>query len=103
MGDGAELAERDAVAAKLPKPSGMARPEMVLPPLTTKAAPENIVSVASVATNGRMPTRLTSTPLKAPPSEADEERDRDRGPDRIAERRRAVPRRCRQGSPSSRR
>jgi hypothetical protein len=41
---------------------------MVLPPLTTKAAPENIVSVASVATNGRMPTKLTSAPLMAPPT-----------------------------------
>jgi hypothetical protein len=46
----------------------MARPEIVLPPDTTNAAPENIVSVASVATNGRMPTRLTMAPLNSPPS-----------------------------------
>ena len=54
--------------AKSPNSSGMARPEMVLPPVTTNAAPEKIVSVASVATNGRMPMMLTSTPLSAPPT-----------------------------------
>ena len=54
--------------AKLPNASGMARPEMVLPPERMKARPEKIVRVASVATNGKMPMRLTSTPLKAPPA-----------------------------------
>ncbi len=46
----------------------MSRPKMVLPPLIRKATPEKTVSVASVAMNGRMPMRLTSTPLIAPPA-----------------------------------
>ena len=64
----------------------MSRPKIVLPPLIRNAAPEKTVSVASVAMNGRMPMRLTSTPLRAPPTRPTEQRDRDCGPDRIAER-----------------
>ncbi len=46
----------------------MALPKMVLPSDTMKAAPEYIVSVASVATKGKIPIRLISAPLTRPPS-----------------------------------
>ena len=46
----------------------MSRPKIVLPPDRIKAAPEYIVSVAKVATKGKIPITLTNTPLISPPA-----------------------------------
>jgi hypothetical protein len=46
----------------------MSRPKIVLPPDRIKAAPEYMVKVAKVATNGKMPITLTKTPLTSPPT-----------------------------------
>ncbi len=46
---------------------GISLPKIVLPPLTKKAKPLNIVSVPRVATKGRMPIIDTKKPLNKPP------------------------------------